>query len=669
MQQPAPPLLLGLVLLFWGWQDGHLGYAMPMAILLESARLISLRFDIETGEFNRIADLSSLGFIAIVLYQFNERGMGGIFAILGWLPLVFFPLLFMQKYSLAGRVPLPALFYSMRKLSADRLPEPVDLGYPYLLLCLLAASAGNQRGLVFFACAGGLLLLALWPLRSRRYARPTWVLAVLLAAGLGYGLQYGAQAVQRQMEQMLLGFFDDYFWQHADPDRSITRIGALGRLKLSDRIRIRVKTDKPLTHRLYLQEASYDQFNLGTWKATENQFQALDPAPGKPRHWRIPGGDAGDTPAAATGELLISTRLKKELSVIPLPRGVHEFSLPGAVELKRNPLGTSILEMRPGLVSYRVRYQPDATAWNPPGKGDLEVPISYRETLRTIDAGLGLQAGVANPAARLKEFFRRNFHYSLVRRGHYPGLTPLIDFLTRQRHGHCEYFASATVLLLRQAGIPSRYTVGYSVHEYSPLEGRYLVRARHAHAWAQAWLGGRWQVIDTTPPDWSNLEDAAMGHSTLADLWSWLRFSLTRWRDTRMQTGNLEVWLLPPLLLWLGWRLYRRRHQHRQQGSGKDSGPGYPLPGRDSEFYRLVQALEQQGHRLLAGEGLQAWVRRYPPARSDHQLGGELRELLGLHYRYRFDPRGLSGQQQQMLVSRTSTLLARLQAGGPGSSR
>ena len=39
--------------------------------------------------------------------------------------------------------------------------------------------------------------------------------------------------------------------------------------------------------------------------------------------------------------------------------------------------------------------------------------------------------------------------------------TPLARFLLRTRSGHCEYFATATVLLLRQLGIPARYAVGY----------------------------------------------------------------------------------------------------------------------------------------------------------------------------------------------------------------
>ena len=35
-------------------------------------------------------------------------------------------------------------------------------------------------------------------------------------------------------------------------------------------------------------------------------------------------------------------------------------------------------------------------------------------------------------------------------------------FLCEHRTGHCEYFATATTLLLRAAKIPARYAVGYA---------------------------------------------------------------------------------------------------------------------------------------------------------------------------------------------------------------
>ena len=93
----------------------------------------------------------------------------------------------------------------------------------------------------------------------------------------------------------------------------------------------------------------------------------------------------------------------------------------------------------------------------------------------------------------------RHFRYTLYLSGARPGRTALEEFLLTTRAGHCEYFATATALLLREAGVPARYAVGYAVHEWSRVEGRWIVRARDAHAWALAWVDGAWVEVDTTP--------------------------------------------------------------------------------------------------------------------------------------------------------------------------
>ena len=103
--------------------------------------------------------------------------------------------------------------------------------------------------------------------------------------------------------------------------------------------------------------------------------------------------------------------------------------------------------------------------------------------------------------------------------------TPLTRFLLTSRSGHCEYFATATVLLLRQLGIPARYAVGYYVHE--PAGSGYVVRERDAHAWCLAWnrQTGSWDDFDTTPASWVAIEGAQrvvlgrlFGRAFLADL-------------------------------------------------------------------------------------------------------------------------------------------------------
>ena len=77
---------------------------------------------------------------------------------------------------------------------------------------------------------------------------------------------------------------------------------------------------------------------------------------------------------------------------------------------------------------------------------------------------------------------------------------PLEDFLFHQKAGHCEYFASATAMLLRLAGVPSRYVNGFLGGEWNDL-GKYLtMRDNRAHSWVEAYLGpAGWVRIDATP--------------------------------------------------------------------------------------------------------------------------------------------------------------------------
>jgi hypothetical protein len=109
------------------------------------------------------------------------------------------------------------------------------------------------------------------------------------------------------------------------------------------------------------------------------------------------------------------------------------------------------------------------------------------------------------------------FTYSLnlnVKRD--PKLDPIEDFVVNHRTGHCQYFASALVMMLRSQGIPARMVVGYRGSEYNELSQYYHVRQRNAHAWVEVHLqpeqippgetvggvvgrGGAWLRLDPTP--------------------------------------------------------------------------------------------------------------------------------------------------------------------------
>jgi hypothetical protein len=80
-----------------------------------------------------------------------------------------------------------------------------------------------------------------------------------------------------------------------------------------------------------------------------------------------------------------------------------------------------------------------------------------------------------------------------------PQIDPVEDFLFNRQRGHCEYFASALVLMLRAIDVPSRLVTGFKGADRLGSTGSYEVQQRHAHAWAEAYIDGKWIVLDPTP--------------------------------------------------------------------------------------------------------------------------------------------------------------------------
>jgi len=79
-------------------------------------------------------------------------------------------------------------------------------------------------------------------------------------------------------------------------------------------------------------------------------------------------------------------------------------------------------------------------------------------------------------------------------------LDPLDDFLFHEEAGHCEYFASAAVILLRSAGVPTRYINGFLGGEWNDFGKHITVRENRAHSWAEAYVGTfGWMPVDATP--------------------------------------------------------------------------------------------------------------------------------------------------------------------------
>ncbi|MEM8931926.1 MAG: DUF3488 and transglutaminase-like domain-containing protein [Acidobacteriota bacterium] len=140
-------------------------------------------------------------------------------------------------------------------------------------------------------------------------------------------------------------------------------------------------------------------------------------------------------------------------------------------------------------------------------RDDVEPPVDALDIVDLSPRVIELAASVmgeGSDAERLDRLLRHlldSYAYTLDFVGR-DGQTPLEDFLFEHRSGHCEYFASAMVLMARSQGIPARLVTGFLGAELNPLEDLYVVRQQNAHAWVEAWTAEQgWQVFDPTPPE------------------------------------------------------------------------------------------------------------------------------------------------------------------------
>lgn len=654
----TPPLMLGASLMFWGWHAGLLALAMVMAFVFEASRLIRLRWDLSPSDFNRIADLCTVLFLGMVIYLFvSERSTPAILVILQWLPMTFFPLLVSQVYSTHERINISAFFLTFRRKRADRenkQPTTINLTYPYFALCIISASAANVRTISFSV---GLFLLsawALWSVRSKRFSLILWAGLLVLGGFLGYAGHIGLHGLQMTLEKKGLEWFTDFIRQDADPYRSNTAIGDIGSLKLSDRIVFRVKPEFEHKHPMLLREASYNVYRSSKWFAERTKFSAVQPhADGTT--WEFQYG------LSENRTITVSSYLQGGKGLLKLPNGAYKIERLPVLRMESNQFGAVKVEEGPGLMNYRVRFGRNTSLDSPPSETDLTVPKRENPAISRIAEELGLTSKPPQEILRTVDaYFQEHFNYSLVLSSRGPNNAALAEFLLQTRSGHCEYFATATVLLLRAAGIPARYASGYSVHEFSRLENRLIVRARHAHAWALVYIDGVWRDFDTTPSSWINIEeDAASMWELVFDLWSWFMFKFSEWRWGERGGGIKKYigWLLIPFVLILARRLYFKKKVKRVKIGQEERGRVRFSPGVDSEFYLIEKRLKESGFVRYPWETLSSWIRRIEEAESSSLSIEFLHSILALHYRYRFDPEGITLIEKAKLNSEVQSWL------------
>jgi transglutaminase-like putative cysteine protease len=641
----TPPLFIGAALAFWGWQSGHLLVGLLLGAALEALRALKLRIDLGTDQHSSIADLSTVGFVLLAVLLAANRDIGtGILQAFIWLPVALSPVLAAQWVTSERRIPLSALFRYMRKLRRENpaIKDPmVDVSAVYGALALLSAGVANQRGPEYYVgvVAGAACLLYATLPSARRDAAGLAIGAAMLAAAaaLGYAGHVGLQQAQLALFDWVLDF--NLRSVDTDPYRVRTELGSVGRLKKYDAIVVRVYAEgRDAAEFQLLHRSSYNTYVGGVWVARGARMENVESLADN-ETWIL---QKPDQPAAALRRVRMSSRFDAGRATLPLPAGTTRLAGFPAAVVERNALGSVHAKLGVDWANYEAQGVPGIAFYAPPGEEDLAVPAEEREVLGKTVAQLGLDAFA--PAERLRriEAYLAGFGYSTFREHAVPpGETALGDFLTRTRTGHCEYFATAATLLARAAGVPARYATGYAAIEYSALEGAWVIRTRHSHAWTRAWADGRWIDVDATPAVWGPEEaDEAPIWQGLADLFRYAGFRWSQRGEFRAGDGWYAVLAL--LAIYLGWSVLRGRRVVRDKQAAQAARPRWP--GEDSEFYAVAKGLPPRE----ASETQAAWLERIAPNVPARRMD-PIQEALRLHQRYRFDPSGLSRNERNRL--------------------
>jgi transglutaminase-like putative cysteine protease len=686
-----PPFLLGAALLFWGWQTNLLVAGTAMALLVEGARWIQARWEFSDQDFNRIWTFCTLVLIGSVVFAFTNEGLSDfrglvqnpsfinqrnaglasartVASVLRWLPMIFFLFMAAQIYSTRQGVPLEtvSLILRLRWRKARRLGRPLpasrslDISYPYFGVCLFGGSLHAAEGLSFFWGGAFLIGWALLGARSRRFSVALWAAVFALAVLGAFFAQRGIAQLQHYVENYNPQWLADFARHRFDPTQSRTDLGSVARRKLSGAIVIRLEARSGVVPER-LREATYCTFRGLSWyaEATEKDFENV-PSETNGTSWVLVPGKVN------SGEVHIGCYLDGGRALLPLPGGSGRLEKLPAYLVQKSALG-AVLAQGPGLVLFNALYGPGATIDSAADTGeDLSVPQRERPALDETIEGLGLRGQDFETQLRtIHAYFLDKFSYSSspAIRGRYFSTndTPLARFLLSTHRGHCEYFASATVLLLRRLDIRARYAVGYAVHEGSGKN--YVIRQRDAHAWCLVWdrKAGQWRDFDTTPASW--LKADGMGVSSfqaVKDFWSrlWFEFSRFRWGQSNLR--QYLLWIFGPILLILLAQIIFRRRRRARGARSQAGALALAWPGLDSELYDLEKLLAQSAGPREPAAPISAWLRRAgePLAPSGASLDWE--RLVWLHYRYRFDPKGLTGPERAELKQRALQALADL---------
>ena len=163
----------------------------------------------------------------------------------------------------------------------------------------------------------------------------------------------------------------------------------------------------------------------------------------------------------------------------------------------------------------------------------------------------------------------------------------LSHFLFERQAGHCEYFSTAMVVLLRSLGIQARNVNGFLGGQWSQFGDYLVVTQNDAHSWVEVWFQGYgWVTFDPTPSGASTGE--------LVSAWFWPGRILFdglqhRWSKWVLDYGTEEQ-------AGIFANLFAREPEMAGGASATSEGRGLPLWGAGLMVLLLLSGITWARH-------------------------------------------------------------------------
>src|SRR5262249_20073184 len=128
------------------------------------------------------------------------------FMVFEWMPLTLLPMVLAQLFGERPRLDVSTFRWRLRRLRAARVPAlphaGVNVIWPYFAVCLIAASAVNERSAYFPFGLSILVAWALWTQRQRQGSAAAFAISLVVGFLLGFATQTGLRQTQRMMQRL-----------------------------------------------------------------------------------------------------------------------------------------------------------------------------------------------------------------------------------------------------------------------------------------------------------------------------------------------------------------------------------------------------------------------------------------------------------------------------------